>query len=434
MTIPHVVIIGGGFAGLYAAKVLGRSPVRITLVDRYNHHLFQPLLYQVATASLSPANIAAPIRRVLRRQRNTTVLLAQAAAINVHQRTVELSDGQLTYDYLILAAGATHSYLGHDEWAKHARGLKTIDDAVEIRRRFLLAFEAAEREPDPVRRSAEVQFVVVGAGPTGVELAGAMIEIARSALPRDFRRVDTTTAKVLLIEAGDRVLPGFPRESSASAQAALEKMGVIVRVNAKVTEIDGGGVNIGVERINAASVFWAAGVAASPLGKSLGAPLDGAGRVIVEPDLSIPGHPEVFVVGDLAASFNKLNGRIVPGVCPAAIQMGEYAAKIVRRRVSGAVGAAAPFKYFDKGTLATIGRNKAVAVLGKFKFSGLLAWLLWALVHVMFLVGFRSRLLVMVEWAWIYVCFDRGARLITGERRGESEGEAPDRGSTRSAI
>lgn len=433
MTIPHVVIIGGGFAGLYAAKVLGRTPVRITLVDRCNHHLFQPLLYQVATASLSPANIAAPIRRILRHQGNITVLLAEVARIDVHQRTVELSDGQLTYDYLILAAGATHSYLGHDEWAKHARGLKTIDDAVEVRRRFLLAFEAAEREEDPVRRSAELQFVVVGAGPTGVELAGAMIEIARSAMPRDFRRVDTTTAKVILIEAGDRVLPGFPPDSSASARAALEKMGVMVRVNAKVTEIDGGGVNIGEERINAASVFWAAGVAASPLGTSLGTPLDRAGRVIVEPDLSIPGHPEVFVVGDLAASFDKLSGRIVPGVSPAAIQMGEYAAKIVRRRVNGTLGAAAPFKYFDKGTLATIGRNKAVAVLGRFKFSGFAAWLLWALVHVMFLVGFRSRLLVMVEWAWIYVFFDRGARLITGERRGEGEDHAPDDGSLRSA-
>jgi len=416
-SVPHIVIIGGGFAGLYAARGLARANARITLIDRRNHHLFQPLLYQVATASLSPANIAAPIRRVLRRQRNATVLLAEAIAINPAAKLVALEDGTIAYDYLIVAAGATHSYFGHDEWAPFARGLKTIEDAVEIRRRFLLAFEAAEREQNADRRRAELTFVVVGGGPTGVELAGAMIEIARSALPRDFRNVDTTTARVILVEAGDRLLNAFPPDLAEKAKRSLEKLGVQVRLNARVTAIDSRGVNIGEERIDANSALWAAGVQASPLGKSLGVPLDRAGRVIVGPDLTILGHPEVFILGDQAACNDPATGQIVPGLCPAAIQMGQYAAATINRDLRGADPSRPPFRYFDKGTLATIGRNKAVAVLGRHHFSGFFAWLLWALVHVMFLIGFRNRLLVMLEWSWIYIFFDRGARLITGETK-----------------
>ncbi len=422
---PHVVIVGGGFGGLYAARALGAAPVRITLVDRRNHHLFQPMLYQVATAALSPANIAAPIRRVLRRQKNTSVLLAEATAIDTARRVVKLTDGELSYDWLILAAGATHSYFGRDDWAGNAPGLKTVDDALEIRRRFLIAFEHAEREMDPQRRRAELTFVVIGGGPTGVELAGAMAEIAHSAIPRDFRSVDTATARIILVEAGDRILTAFPPELSHAAKSDLERLGVEVRLNARVTEVEARGVAIGAERIDAANVIWAAGVRASPIGASLGVPMDRAGRVIVNPDLTIPGHPGVFVVGDLALAADAKTGRPAPGVCPAAIQMGQYAARVIADEVragarfgtdgNGASRARSPFHYFDKGILATIGRNKGVASIGRLRFSGVIAWLLWALVHVMFLIGFRNRIMVMIEWAWLYFFFDRGARLITGE-------------------
>jgi len=417
---PHVVIVGGGFGGLYAARALGGPEARVTLIDRRNHHLFQPLLYQVATATLSPANIAMPIRRVLRRQKNTSVLLAEAVSIDPDRRVVNLSDGELSYDWLILAAGATHSYFGRDDWSTHAPGLKTIDDALEIRRRFLIAFERAERETDPTRRRAELTFVVIGGGPTGVELAGAMAEIAYRAIPRDFRSVDTATAKIILAEAGDRILAEFPTELSARAKLDLEKLGVEVRLNARVTNVQSRSVAIGSERIEAASVIWAAGVQASPIGKSLGVPIDRAGRVIVNPDLTIPGHPEIFVIGDMASATDSKTGKAAPGVCPAAMQMGLYAARIIvaeiraKRELKNQPLRRA-FKYSDKGVLATIGRNKGIAWIGRLKFSGALAWLLWALVHVMFLIGFRNRLLVMIEWAWLYFFFDRGARLITGD-------------------
>lgn len=424
-TLPHVVIVGGGFGGLYAARTLGPAPVRVTLVDRRNHHLFQPMLYQVATAALSPANIAAPIRRILRRQRNTSVLLAEVASIDTARRVVTLTDGQLGYDWLILAAGATHSYFGRDDWSTNAPGLKTVDDALEIRRRFLTAFELAERETDPERRRAELTFVVVGGGPTGVELAGAMAEIAHRAIPRDFRSVDTATARIILVEAGPRVLTAFPPDLSARAKRDLEQLGVEVRLNACVTGIEARGVAIGTERIDAANIIWAAGVQASSIGAMLGVPLDRAGRVIVNPDLTIPDHPEVFVVGDLAHAADPTTGNPAPGVCPAAIQMGRYSARIIAEEVRGGDPRPRdPFRYVDKGILATIGRNKGVASLGGLGFSGVIAWLMWALVHVMFLIGFRNRIMVMIEWAWLYFFFDRGARLITGEERPHSVGPA----------
>jgi len=422
MSEPHVVIVGAGFAGLYAAKQLARAKARVTVIDRRNHHLFQPLLYQVATASLSPANIAAPIRRVLRGQRNTSVLLGEVTGINPETRTLRLTDGALEYDTLVLATGATHSYFGHEEWERFAPGLKTVEDAVEIRRRFLLAFEAAEREQDADAKRAELTFVVVGAGPTGVELAGSMIEIARRAIPRDFRSVDTATARVILVEAGQRVLPAFSTELSERARRDLEALGVEVRLNTRVTDIDASGVMVGDARVPAGNVMWAAGVRASPLGASLGVPLDRAGRVIVGPDLAIPGHPEVFVLGDLACITDPATGHPVPGICPAAVQMGIYVGRLIAREAESHRRGVAPpprdpFKYKNKGILATIGRNKAVAMLPHSSFGGFFAWLLWALVHVFFLIGYRNRVLVMLEWAWAYLIFDRGARLITGDSR-----------------
>jgi len=420
MPDPHVVIIGAGFAGLYAAKELAGAPVRLTVIDRRNHHLFQPLLYQVASASLSPADISAPIRRVLRHQSNTSVLLAEATTIDPGTRTVTLADGELRYDTLIVGTGATHSYFGHDGWAPFAPSLKSIEDAVEIRRRFLLAFEAAERETDAEARRAQLTFVVVGGGPTGVELAGSMSEIARRSLPRDFRAVDTTTARVILVEADGRLLGAFSPHLSERAHRDLEHLGVEVRLDTRVTEIDGSGAMVGVQRIPARNVIWAAGVKASPLGAALGAPTDPAGRVRVGPDLTIPGQPSVFVLGDLAAVNDPVTGKPVPGICPAAIQMGKYAGRIVAREsIAARRGVPAPprppFRYRDRGILATIGRNKAVAMLPHAEFGGLFAWLLWALVHVFFLIGFRNRVLVMLQWAWAYLVFDRGARLITGD-------------------
>lgn len=423
---PEVVIIGGGFGGLYAASTLRRAPVHVTVVDRRNHHLFQPLLYQVATAGLNPSDIAYPIRSVLRRQNNTRVLLAEARAIDTAARRVELEDGSLLdYDYLVVATGATHSYFGHAEWAGAAPGLKTIEDALEIRRRVLMAYEAAEREPDPELQSEWLTFVVVGGGPTGVELAGALSEIALHTLTRDFREVDPARTRVVLVEGIDRVLPPYPPDLSEKARRQLERIGVEVKTGAMVTSIDERGVTIGHnaqgERIPARTVLWAAGVAASPLARSLGAPLDRAGRVQVEPDLTVPGHPEVFVVGDLAAVARE-DGRPVPGVAPAAIQEGRYAARVIKREVArrdaARPGGRKPFHYRDKGSLATIGRAAAVADFGRIKLSGFIAWLTWWAVHIFFLIGFRSRVLVMFGWAWSYFTFQRGARLITGDEHG----------------
>lgn len=413
---PRVVILGGGFAGLAAAKSLRRAPVRVILVDRSNHHLFQPLLYQVATAALNPSDIAAPIRRILRYQSNAEVLLAQAVAIDRGQRRVLLADGEQAYDYLIVATGATHSYFGHNDWNQHAPGLKSIDDALEIRRRVLLAFEKAEREPDPVQRRNWLTFVVVGGGATGVELAGTLAEVARKTLARDFRRIDPTHARIMLLDAGDRVLPAFPPDLSESAERQLRALGVEVRKHALVTSIDPGGVWLGAERIDANTIIWAAGVVASPIAASLDTPLDRAGRVQVQADLTIPGDPRVFVVGDLARVEH--DGHLVPGVAPAATQEGRWAARNILRHLQGRP--TLPFRYRDKGMLATIGRAAAVAHIGRLKLSGFLAWVLWLFVHIYFLIGFRNRLLVLIQWAWSYVTYDRGARLITGQTESSS--------------
>jgi NADH:ubiquinone reductase (H+-translocating) len=429
---PHVVILGGGFAGIYCAKHLRRAPVRITLVDARNFHLFQPLLYQVATASLSPADVAAPIRSILRGQQNTHVWMGEAVGIDPSSRTVQLRDAELQYDYLVVATGATHAYFGHPEWASLAPGLKTIDDATEIRRRFLLAFEAAEREADEAARRRLLTFVIVGAGPTGVELAGAMAEIVREVMPRDFRAIDTATARILLLEGGERVLPSYDARLSAKAQRQLIRLGVEVRTSALVSDVGPGYVRFGGEEIAAANVYWAAGVAASPLGAALGAPLDRAGRVEVEPDCSVPGHPEVFVIGDLA-SVRQADGRQVPGVAPAAIQMGRHTARNVRRLLAGEP--TEPFRYRDKGSLATIGRAAAVAEIGPLRLSGLGAWLVWVFVHILYLIGFRNRVLVLIQWAWAYLTFQRGIRLITGDphlelRSARRATEAEQRGVT----
>ncbi|MGD0992528.1 MAG: NAD(P)/FAD-dependent oxidoreductase [Gemmatimonadales bacterium] len=412
--MPRVVIVGGGFGGLYAARALGKAPVEVTVVDRTNHHVFQPLLYQVATASLSPSQIAYPIRGVLRHQKNTRVLLADVVAVDPARRVVKLSDGELAYDWLILAPGARHSYFGHAEWEPFAPGLKTLDDALEIRSRILVAFERAERESDPERRRALLTFVVVGGGPTGVELAGAIGEIACKVMARDFRSIDTRDARTILVEAGPRILPAFPADLSEKAERSLERLCVEVRTGEAVTRMESGAVWLGEERIAAGTVLWAAGVEPSPLARSLGVPLDRAGRAIVNADLTIPGHPEVFVIGDLAACRDAA-GRLLPGLAPVAIQQGEYAARAVMRSVRGE--ARAPFRYRDKGTMATIGRNAAVVDLGRLRFSGYPAWLVWCFIHILWLIGFRNRFLVMIEWAWAYLRFERSARLITGAVR-----------------
>ena len=411
MAPPRVVIVGAGFAGLEAARALRRAPVAVTVVDRRNHHLFQPLLYQVATAALNPSDISAPIRHVLRRQENAEVLLGEVASVDPARRVVRLDDGaEIPYDFLVLATGATHSYLGHDGWAPLAPGLKTIEDAVEIRRRLLLAFELAEREGDEGRRRALLTFVLVGGGPTGVELAGALAEIASRTLASDFRHIRPESARVVLVEAAPRVLPAYPESLSAAAREQLARLGVEVRTGAKVTAIDEGGVSVGEERIEARTVLWAAGVAASPLARSLGAPLDRAGRVRVNPDLTVPGHPEILVTGDLAA-LERGGGELVPGVAPAAMQEGRHAARLIERALRGE--ATEPFRYRDKGLLATVGRAAAVARIGRLEFSGLPAWLAWLFVHIFFLIGFRNRVAVILQWAWSYVTFKRGARLIT---------------------
>lgn len=416
--MKHAVILGGGFGGLYCARALEGAGLRVTVIDRQNFHLFQPLLYQVATASLSPADVASPIRSILRGRSDVEVWLAEAERVDVAERTVVLRDGAVSYDYLVLATGATHAYFGHPEWARHAPGLKTIDDATEIRRRFLLAFEAAEREADEAARRRLLTFVIVGAGPTGVELAGAMAEIARTVIRADFRNVDTRSTRVLLLEGADRVLPQYPPDLSEKARRQLEKLGVEVRTGALVTQIAPELVRVGELEVPARNVFWAAGVAASPLGASLGVPTDRAGRVIVESDCSIPGHPEVFVIGDLAHHV-QADGSAVPGVAQGAMQMGVHVANLIRGDLRGE--ARRPFRYRDKGNLATIGRAAAVAQIGKAHLSGLVAWLVWVFVHIAYLIGFRNRVLVMMQWAWAYLTYQRGIRLITGQPAVELE-------------
>jgi NADH:ubiquinone reductase (H+-translocating) len=429
---PEVLIVGGGFAGLAAARALRSAPVRVTLVDRRNHHLFQPLLYQVATAALNPSDISAPIRSVLRRQRNARVVLAEVAGVDLAARRVRLSDGEeLGYDQLVVAAGVTHSYLGRDDWARFAPGLKTVEDALEIRRRVLLSFERAEREPDPAARVALLQFVVVGGGPTGVELAGALAEIARHTLAADFRRIDPASARVLLLEALPHLLPAFAPPLQQAARRQLQRLGVEVRTSTRVTAVDAEGVSAGGERIRSRTVLWGAGVSASALGRALGAPLDRSGRVEVLPDLTVPGHPEVSVVGDLAA-VRQPDGSAVPGLAPAALQEGRHAARNLLRALAGQ--ARLPFRYRDKGTLATIGRAAAVADVHGLHFSGLLAWILWLFVHILFLVGFRNRVAVILQWAWSYLTFRRGARLITDTAEqwqaiAAERGEAPAGGA-----
>jgi NADH dehydrogenase len=413
-----VVIVGGGFGGLFAARRLRRAPVQLTLVDRRNFHVFQPLLYQVATAGLSPGDIASALRWILRGQRNTTVWLGEAVDFDVPGRRVILQDGHVPYDTLVVAAGAGHHYFGHDGWAQHAPGLKTVEDATEMRRRVLGAFEAAERETDPARRQEWLTFVVVGAGPTGVELAGAVAELARHTMKRDFRNIDATSARIILLEGADRVLPPYPGALSAKAARSLQGVGVAVRTGAMVTGISDRDVHVRVgdatERIATRTVLWAAGVKASPLGQALaaatGAILDRQGRVKVEPDLTAPGHPEIFVIGDLAHCAHQ-TGDPLPGLAPVAMAQGRFVADVIRRRLRGEA-ATRPFRYRDKGQLATIGRAAAVADFGRLRFSGYAAWLLWLFVHLMYLVGFENRVLVFIQWAWNYVTRNRGARLI----------------------
>ena len=412
MEIKRIVIIGGGFGGLYAARTLAKTDANITLVDRRNYHLFQPLLYQVATAALNPSDIAAPIRAVLRKQKNISVIMGDVIAIDTDRRIITMADGELAYDILIVATGATHSYFNHPEWEENAPGLKTIEDALEIRRRVLRAFEAGERETDPERQKAWLNFVIVGAGPTGVELAGALSEIARQTMLRDFRRINPSSARVILVEGKERVLPPYPPPLSAKAADQLRHLGVEVITDAVVTRINDHEVCIGDTTIPARTILWAAGVQASPLAQSLGVPLDRAGRVVVEPDLSIPGHREVFVIGDLAAAKNA-DGSLVPGVAPAAIQEGIHTAKNITRILNDQP--TLPFRYRDKGSLATIGRAAGVADLGPIKLSGFIAWAAWLSIHIFFLIGFRNRVLVILQWAWSYLTYQRGARLITGK-------------------
>ncbi len=408
---PRVIVVGCGFGGLAAARVLARADVDVTIVDRTNHHLFQPLLYQVATATLSAPDITAPIRWLVRDRANVQVLMADVEAVLPDERTVRIDHGrELPYDYLIVAAGSSHSYFGRPEWESVAPGLKTIDDALEIRKRFLFAFEMAERVPDAASREPWLTFVIVGGGPTGVELAGMLPTVARASMRAQFRSADPGRARVILVEGGERILPSFPQDLAAHAAADLRQLGVEVRTGSVVTIVDAQGVMIGQERIAARTVFWAAGNAASPLGASLGAPLDRAGRVLVNGDLSVPGHPEIFVVGDLAAMSTA--GKPVPGVAPAAMQSGALAARNLLRRIRG--DDTTGFRYRNKGDLATIGRYKAIAAFGRVHVAGFPAWLLWLFVHIMYLAGFRNRASVLFEWGWSFFTYQRGARLISG--------------------
>jgi len=411
----HVAIVGGGFGGLYAARALANTPVRVTLLDRRNYHVFQPLLYQVASAALSPGDIASPIRWILRHQKNVEVLLASVARVEPERRTLILTDGEVSYDFLILATGATHAYFGHDEWEVTAPGLKTLEDALEIRRRVLLAYERAERETDPAKRAVLLTFVVIGGGPTGVELAGALAEISRLSLARDFRHFDPSSARIVLIEAGPAILTSFPEMLREAARKDLERLGVDVRLGKPVTRVVSGRVEMDGETIEAATVLWAAGVAASPVGSTLGVPTDRAGRVIVQRDLTLPGHPEVFVIGDLA-SLNGADGKPLPGVAQVAIQMGRHAARNIGLAIEGKPYQ--PFAYRNLGNMATIGRASAIADFGWLRLKGWIGWLAWLFVHIINLIGFRNRLVVLVQWAWAYFSYQRAIRLITDRAPG----------------
>ena len=415
---PHVVIVGAGFGGLEAAKILGREEeVRVTVIDRTNHHLFQPLLYQVATAALSPADIAAPIRGILNDCSNMEVILAEVKAVDVAARKVNIGDREIAYDYLILATGSRHSYFGHDEWEKLAPGLKSLEDAVEIRRRLLLAFEYAEKITDPAAKAAAMTFVVIGGGPTGVEMAGAIAEISRYTLAKDFRHIDPTSARVILVEGDQRVLSNFPEDLSVSAMKQLKQLGVEVRTGVHAKNLTDAGLEVGDEFIPCRVKIWAAGNTASFVGKTMGVPVDKAGRVIVNEDLTIPGHSEVQVIGDLA-NFSHQGGKLLPGVSPVAMQEGRHAARNIVAMIEGRKPQR--FRYWDKGSMATIGRNKAVADLNFLHLSGLPAWIVWLFVHILFLVGFRNRLAVLIQWAWAYVTFNKGARLITRNFQAET--------------
>lgn len=408
---PRVVIIGAGFGGLQAARHLGNKPVCVTVIDRTNYHLFQPLLYQVATAALSPADIAAPVRGILSKYENIDVILAEAQAVDVEARLVRTTERDIPYDYLILATGARHSYFGHDEWEKLAPGLKSLEDAVEIRRRILVAFEFAEKTEDPAARAAAMNFVVIGGGPTGVEMAGAIAEIARKTLAKDFRHIDPSTARVILVEGDKRVLSAFPEDLSASALEQLKELGVEVITGVHAEKLTEDGLEVAGKFIPCRVKIWAAGNTASSVGKTLGVPVDRVGRVVVQDDLTIPGHPEVQVIGDLANFTSAKNGKPLPGVSPVAIQQGRHAAHNILHMMEGAKPQR--FYYWDKGSMATIGRNRAVADLNVVHFSGFPAWLAWLFIHVLYLVGFRNRIAVLFQWAWAYVTFNKGARLIT---------------------
>jgi NADH:ubiquinone reductase (H+-translocating) len=414
---PNVVIVGAGFGGLEAAKLLVDEPVRMTVIDRTNHHLFQPLLYQIATAALSPADIAAPIRGILGRCKNTEVVLAEVKSVNVEARTVSTGERAISYDYLILATGSRHSYFGHDEWEKFAPGLKSLEDAIEIRRRLLLAFEYAEKIDDEAAKKAAMTFVIIGGGPTGVEMAGAIAEIARYTLSQDFRHIDPSSARVVLVESDKRVLSGFPEDLSVKALEQLKELGVEVHTGIHATDLSDAGLQVGNEFIPCRVKVWAAGNAASFVGKTTGAAVDRAGRVIVNEDLTIPGHREVQVIGDLA-NFSHDGGKPLPGVSPVAMQQGRHAARNILAMMNGQDPER--FRYWDKGSMATIGRNRAVADVGWFHFSGLPAWLAWLFVHIIFLVGFRNRIAVLMQWAWAYVTFNKGARLITRNFQAET--------------
>jgi NADH dehydrogenase len=409
----RVVIVGAGFGGLNAARSLAKAPVEITIIDRKNHHTFQPLLYQVATAGLSPAEIAAPIRSIFRSYKNVEVLMAEVTGFDLEQRIVETPEAEVPYDFLIVAAGARHSYFGRDDWEPFAPGLKTIEDALEIRRRVLLAFELAERQAASGEPATPLNFLVVGGGPTGVELAGTLAEIARHALSHEFRSIDPATTHVVLLEGGPRLLPAYAEDLSRSAQEQLHRLGVEVHTSTMVNQIEPGAVHFGQTRMQAAVILWAAGVAASPLGKKLDAQVDRAGRVHVQPDLSLPSHPEIFVIGDLAA-LNDEHGKMLPGVAPVAIQQGRFVAQLIREELKSRATPRPAFHYWDKGSLATIGRAAAVAEFGKIHISGFIAWTAWLFIHILFLIGFRNRLLVLIQCAWSYVTYERGARLITG--------------------
>jgi NADH dehydrogenase len=410
--VAHVVIVGGGFGGLYAARAFKRQPVNVTLIDRRNHHVFQPLLYQVAMAALSPGDIASPIRWILRRQKNVEVLLADATSVDLAAKRLLLSDGAVPFEFLIVATGATHAYFGHDEWRPTAPGLKTLEDALEIRRRVLLAFERAEREQDAERRGALLTFVVIGGGPTGVEMAGALAEMSRQSLARDFRHFDPSSARIILLEGGPSILAAFPEPLRDAAHRDLEALGVDVRTDSIVTHVEPAKVSVGSNAIRAETVIWAAGVSASRLGETLGAPLDRAGRVRVNQDLTIPGWPNVFVIGDLA-SLDGPDGRPLPGVAQVAIQMGQHAARNILRAIDNQP--LRPFEYRNLGNMATIGRASAIGDFGSFRLKGFIAWLVWLFVHILNLIGFRNRLVVLVQWGWAYFSYQRAVRLITGD-------------------